>query len=264
MGLTVVALFSLILGIASAAEENNDENQITAEPRDAKSIALRAEECLRADRTYMRARVATRRGKKDAWVVEFESWIDRVESRAFLRVLSPESVAGEALLDLPPNLWRYEVEMERTQRILPTALLEPWMSSDFAVEDLLRPVRVGDGYEVTRLDEDALEGDSADRVVLRYTPRLAASADRRRVDVWIDVERGVPTRQEFYSASGELARTITFGDVHAVGDRLVPHRWASASAAEAGSESVLEIIEIRFEAAFDDRPFTTPNLQPAK
>ena len=252
---------------ASPAAEDVDEHSLIVGEIDARAIALRAENSLRADRTFMRARVTIRSSKgAKGRVIEFECWNDRVERRSFIRILAPDSDAGTALLNLPPNLWRYEPELERTERVLPSALLKSWMGSDFAIGDLIDPFSDVEDYEVELLEveESSESAAQAGLYVLQYTPLPAARAAWGKIVAWIEAEGGAPMRQEFYDASGKRLRTIHFSDVRSVAGRRVPHRWTVIPVGEKGHESILEIRDLRFEAAFDDAIFTTENLKPAK
>ena len=265
MGAVLLALIPLSPAIASPSADRIGELSPVAGEIDARTIARRAENSLRADRTYMRAWVTVRspEGSTER-VVEFESWNDRIERRSFIRILAPASDAGMGFLNLPPNLWSYQPESERTQRVLPSAFLEPWMRSDFVIDDLLDPFRDIEDYDVALLGvEEHLEGATGTRsYVLQYTPAAAARVAWGRIVAWVETEAGVPIRQEFYSASGKRLRTLHFSDVRTIGGRRVPHRWKAVPVGGKGRESILEIRELRFEAAFDDPIFSIQNLKP--
>jgi outer membrane lipoprotein-sorting protein len=267
IAVALLALAPLSPAIASPTADGSDGDLLIAGEIDAQTIALRAEDSLRADRTFMRARVTIRssRGAKER-VIEFECWNDRVERRSFIRILAPDSDTGVALLNLPPNLWRYAPELERTELIFASALLEPWMGSDFAIGDLIDPFSDIEDYEVELLEvEEPSEGAAEVRShVVQYTRMPAARAAWEKFVAWIEAEGGVPMRREFYDANGERLRTIYFSDVRSVAGRRVPHRWKAVSAGKKGRESILEIRDLRFEAAFDDAIFTTENLKPAQ
>jgi outer membrane lipoprotein-sorting protein len=263
----LLVLAPLLPAIASPGAEGIDEHSLIVGEIDARAIALRAENSLRADRTFMRARVTIRssRGAKGR-VIEFECWNDRVERRSFIRILAPDSAAGAALLNLPPNLWRYKPELERAERVPASALLKSWMGSDFAIGDLIDPFSDVENYEVelTEVEESSASAAQAGLYVLQYTPLPAARAAWGKIVAWIEAEGGAPMRQEFYDASGERLRTIHFSDVRSVAGRRVPHRWTAVPVGKKGHESILEIRDLRFEAAFDDAIFTTGNLKPAQ
>jgi outer membrane lipoprotein-sorting protein len=260
-------LLALILlssaGASSRADEIDEGDWILGEV-DARMIALHAEDSLRADHSFMRARVTVRSSKRSKGrATEFECWNDRIERRSFVRILSPRSDAGVAFLDLPPNLWRYEPELERVQHVLTSAFLEPWMGSDFAIGDLLDPSSEIEDYEVALLGvEKSPEGAGGARsYVLQYTPKPTARAAWGKIVAWIETDGGAPLRKEFYAASGERLRTIRFSDIRVVAGRRVPHRWKATPSAAKGRESTLDILQLRFEAAFDDAIFSTPNLK---
>jgi outer membrane lipoprotein-sorting protein len=267
IGAALLALIPLSPVIASPTANRIDEHAPASEETDVRAIAIRAEDSLRAGRTFMQARVTVRspRGATER-VIDFECWNDRVERRSFLRVVAPDSAAGAALLELPPNLWRYQPELERAQWIPASVRLEPWLGSDFAIGDLIDPVSDIEDHEVEllRVEEPSEGASGARRYVVQYTPKPAARAGRERRVAWIDTEGGVPLRQEFYDANGERLRTIDYSDVRSVAGRRVPHRWKVIAAGKEGRESVLEIRDLRFEAGFDDAIFTTENLVPAQ
>jgi len=257
---SIATALLVVAPLAPASGDSIDEEI------DARAVALRAEDSLRADRTFMRARVTIRSGRSAKQrVIELECWNDRIEPRSFIRVLAPDSAAGAAWLNLPPNLWHYEPELESTELLANAALLEPWMGSHFAIADLIDPFSDIEDYEVELLRvEEPSKAVTARQYVMEYTRMPAARAAWEKLVVWIEAEGGAPMRQEFYDASGELRRTIHFSDVRSVAGRRVPHRWKALPAGVKGRESILEIRDLRFEAAFDDAIFTTENLKPAQ
>jgi len=258
------------VGALSNADEI-DEDSLIDGTIDVEAIASRADDAQRADRRFMQARVTVQstRGAIEREIA-FECWNDRIERRSLIRVLAPASDAGVALLNLPPNLWRYQPEMGRTQRVPRSGFSEPWMKSDFAIGDLIDPPGEPEDDEVELLrverPSEGATGEGATGArsyVVQYTPRPAASAARGRRVAWIGVEDGLTLREEFYDARGERLRTLQFGDFRSVAGRRFPHRWTAIGPGKKGRESILEIRELRFEADFDDAIFAIGNLSPA-
>jgi len=260
----LAVLGSLSAVSTSFADEIEAEDWIVRDA-DVPAIARRAEDSLRAARTFMRARVTIQTSKRSKpRALEFECWTDRVGRRSRLRVLSPRSAAGVAYLYLPPNLWHYDPELERTQLAMPSVLLDAWMDSDFALGDLLDPSSAVDDYEIAFLEVAPPSADTGGQrsYVLQYTPRPTARVVWSKILAWIGIDAGAPLRKEFYSATGEKLRTLRFGDIRDVGGRHVPHRWTATASGEKQRQSVLEIRELRFEPGFDDAIFSTRNLRP--
>jgi outer membrane lipoprotein-sorting protein len=240
---------------------------------DAREVARRAENALRSDRTYMEAEMTIRSPRlTQPRVVAFRSWDDRAQKRSFIRILTPPKDAGAAFLKLHPNLWSWVPRVERTLRIPPSMMLQPWMGSDLTNDDLVNESSEIDDYDHRLLGVDpgvveAAGTDAAARpraYVVEYVPHEDAPVVWGKILTWIEVEHGTPLRQEFYDEDGEKLRTMVFSDIRDVGGRNVPHLWSVIPHDKKGHGTVIAIREFRFDETFDDDVFTTRNLKQRK
>ena len=172
---------------------------------DPRAIARLAEDSLRSDRTYMEAEMTIRSPRlTQPRVVAFRSWDDRVQKRSFIRILKPPKDAGAAFLKLHPNLWSYVPRVERTLRIPPSMMLQPWMGSDLTNDDLVNESSDTDDYDhrmlgidpnAGRLAADA-EAGGAEAIlrayVVEYTPHEEAPVVWGKIVAWIEMEHGTP------------------------------------------------------------------------
>ena len=134
---TPIALAAALLAASAAAAE------VALEPApdgvDARSLALRAENSMRSDRTFFDGRMTVTSPRLSRpRIVAFKSWEDRAAKRSLIRILAPKKDAGTGFLKLHPNLWMYVPRVERTVRIPPSMMLQSWMGSDFTNDDLSR------------------------------------------------------------------------------------------------------------------------------
>jgi len=268
--LILLACLTIETGVASA------DGVAGLEPAppdvDAREVARRAEDALRSDRTYMEAEMTIQSPRlTQPRVVAFRSWDDRAQKRSFIRILTPPKDAGAAFLKLHPNLWSYIPRVERTLRIPPSMMLQPWMGSDFTNDDLVNESSDIDDYDHRLLGVDpgveAAGGDAEARpraYVVEYVPHEDAPVVWGKILTWIEVEHGTPLRQEFYDEDGEKLRTMAFSDIREVGDRNVPHLWSVTPHNKEGHGTVIAIREFRFDETFDDHVFTTRNLKQRK
>lgn len=198
--------------------------------------------------------------------VRFRWFDDRPGGRCFIRILAPAKHAGTTFLKLYPNLWMYEPREERTTRIPPSMMHEPWMESDFTPDDLVNASSEVDDYEHRLLGIDPKPDDIADlrAYVVEYLPREGAPVVWGKIIAWIETEHGTPLRQEFYGDNGELLRVMRFGGIRKVQGRYFPHVWTVRSVGEKGHETRLEVDQVRFDADFDESVFTTRHLKAAE
>jgi outer membrane lipoprotein-sorting protein len=69
--------------------------------------------------------------------LQLKVWLDRPE-RSFIRILSPAKEAGIGSLRIKSEMWNYLPNVERTIKIPPSMMLQPWMGSDFTNDDLVK------------------------------------------------------------------------------------------------------------------------------
>ena len=230
----------------------------------AQEIAQRSENNLRSDRTVMKARMVVVSPRiTQPREMEFTSWDDREGERSFVRMEAPSKDRGTGFLKLHPNLWIYIPRVERTMRIPPSMMLQSWMGSDFTNDDLVRDSSETDDYDHRLLgietEVDAHPGRQA--YVIEYIPHEDAPVVWGRILAWIDVERGVVLRQEFYDEDGEKLRTMQFEDIRQVDDRWLPHVWRMTPENKEGHQTTIEIKDMDFDAEIQDDIFTKRNLR---
>jgi outer membrane lipoprotein-sorting protein len=228
-----------------------------------RSVAQRAEDALRSDRTYLAGEmtvVSPRLAKPR--VVAFENWDDLPGKRSFIHVTAPAKDAGTTFLKLHPNLWMYIPRVERTMRIPPSMMLQSWMGSDFTNDDLVRESSQLDDYDHTLLGVDpAPEGHEGMRAyVVEYVPHEDAAVVWGKIVMWIEVEHGTPLIQEFYDEKGEKLRVMRFGEIADVDGRQYPHLWTMTPLDKRGHETRIRVDAIDFDAEIDDHVFTKRNL----
>jgi outer membrane lipoprotein-sorting protein len=230
---------------------------------DGRSVARRAEDALRSERTYLTGEMTVFSPRLlRPRVVAFENWDDLPGKRSFIHITSPAKDAGSTFLKLHPNLWMYIPRVERTMRIPPSMMLQSWMGSDFTNDDLVRESSQMDDYDHELLGIDpAPEGHEGLRAyVVAYTPHEDAAVVWGKIVMWIEVEHGTPLREEFYDEDGEKLRVMRFDSITEVGRRHYPHLWTMTPLDKKGHETRIRIHAIEFDAEIDDAVFTKRNL----
>ena len=235
------------------------------EPFDAAEIVRRAEDALRGDTAEMRAVmvITTPRWTRE---VKFHSWDDRLGDRSFIRIIEPSKDRGVGFLRLEETFWTYLPRVERTMRIPPSMMLQPWMGSDFTNDDLARDSSIIDDYRPEALGEKLIDGVTALGVDL--IPKEEAPVVWARVELWLEKERLAPLVYLYYDepAPGEyeLLRRMSFSDIREVQGRPMPHFWEIVPVDKPGQSTSMTIESVELDQAFDDGIFTQQNLRRAE
>ena len=226
----------------------------------ASEVARRAEGNLRSDSTFFSGRMTVKSPRlARPRVIEFSSWEDGPGKRSFIRIRRPAKDAGTGFLKQHPNLWMYVPRVERTVRVPPSMMSQSWMGSDFSNDDLVRDSSEVADYDHRLLGVDPSQGNGA--YVLEYVPHEGVAIVWGRIVAWIDRESGVALRQEFYDEDGQKLRLMVFDDIREQDGRQVPHRWTLTPLDKEGHETLIEVMEIRFDPDFDDSVFSRRNLE---
>lgn len=89
--------------------------------------------------------------------LDLRAWMERPR-RSFIRVLAPAKEAGIGSLRIGSEMWNYLPNIERTIKIPPSMMLQPWMGSDFTNDDLVKQSSAVDDYTHRVLRTEVLNG----------------------------------------------------------------------------------------------------------
>lgn len=190
--------------------------------------------------------------------LELRAWMDRPK-RSFIRILEPAKEKGIGSLRIGAEMWNYLPNVERTIKIPPSMMLQPWMGSDLTNDDLVKSSSVIDDYTQKILREEALGGTPA--YVLELIPKPDAEVVWGKILYWVRKTDFIPLKQEFFSERGELVRTMTFSEVKSMGGRTIPTRWELRPAGKPGNMTTFVIKSAQYDKPIADDVFTQRNLQ---
>ena len=193
--------------------------------------------------------------------LQLKVWIDRPE-RSFIRILSPAKEAGIGSLRIKSEMWNYLPNVERTIKIPPSMMLQPWMGSDFTNDDLVKESSVVDDYTHKILGVDQEGGVAVYRV--EAIPKPDAAVVWGKIVYRVRKADLIPLRYEYFSERGELIRTMTFSEVRAVGGHTIPTRWEMQPADKPSNKTVVAIKDALYDRPVDAEIFTLRNLQRAQ
>jgi outer membrane lipoprotein-sorting protein len=185
-------------------------------------------------------------------------WMER-PTRSFVRILAPAKEAGIGSLRIGAEMWNYLPNVERTIKIPPSMMLQPWMGSDFTNDDLVKASNAVDDYTQRVLRVEPLDGAPA--YVIEAVPKPDAAVVWGRIVYWVRTADSIPLKQEYYSERDELVRVMSFADVRPIGGRVVPTRWEMRPLAKPGNATVVVLKNAQYDRPIDPEVFTQRHLQ---
>lgn len=186
------------------------------------------------------------------------AWIERPR-RSFIRILAPAKEAGIGSLRIGAEMWNYLPNVERTIKIPPSMMMQPWMGSDFTNDDLVKNSSAVEDYTQRVLRTETVSG--APTYVVEAIPKPEAAVVWGKILYWVRKADFIPLKEEFYDERGELVRVMTFSEVRPLGGRTIPTKWEIRPTAKPGNSTTVVLKSAVYDRPVGPEIFTQRNLQ---
>lgn len=191
--------------------------------------------------------------------LKLKVWESRKENKTFIRILAPSKEEGIGTLKIELEMWNYLPRVERTIKIPPSMMMQPWMGSDFTNDDLVKQSSIVEDYSHTVIGKEKIDGFDSYQVEAIAKPD--APVVWGKILYWVRVGDFIPLRQEFYSEKGELIRVMSFKDIKEMGGRVLPTYWQMVPVKKKDRMTSLRIIEVEFDISLSEEIFSLRNLK---
>ena len=190
--------------------------------------------------------------------LELVAWIERPR-RSFIRIRGPAKEAGIGSLRIGGEMWNYLPTVERTIKIPPSMMLQPWMGSDFTNDDLVKESSLVNDYthRIVAIDTAATPA----LYVVESTPKPDAAVVWGHIVMRVRRTDFLPAREEFYDERGTLVRVMTFSDIRTLGGRTIPTKWEMRPTAKPGNVTTIVMTRATYDAPIAADIFTQRNLE---
>jgi outer membrane lipoprotein-sorting protein len=177
---------------------------------------------------------------------------------------APADVRGTVFLshthaDRADDQWLYLPALKRVKRIAPANKSSPFMGSEFSYEDLASAEV--QKYSYAYRGDESHEGEA--RFLLERVPVDAESGYSRQL-VWVDKERYVPLKIEYYDRRGEKLKTLALREYrHYLGRYWRAHE-ARMQNHQSGKRTILRWDDIRFRQGLSEQDFLSASMARAR
>ena len=196
-------------------------------------------------------------GRRNSRTVESKGYSVGVD-KSFTEYLSPDREKGTKMLKLENRLWIYSPDTDRTIQLSGHMLRQSVMGSDLSYEDMMEDRTLLEVYDVKLIGEEELGGRET------YVMQLDAKVDDvsySKQKLWVDQERYVPLKEEFYAKSGQLLKVTELTDVVKIQGRWFPRKILFKDMLKNGKGTEFEIVEITFDTDIPDHIFSKASLK---
>jgi len=172
--------------------------------------------------------------------------------KALLEVLAPEDAKGQKILRVGDEV---VILFPENCRIVPLSARQNVLGTSFTVADVLRVDLVKD-YNAKLVGTERVQDRPAYKLELIAKDETVPFA---RILYWADAENFLPLRSEYYTETGKLLRRASYEERKELGGALRPSKITIENALEAGTKTVMTIVEMEIKD-LPDSMFTKESL----
>lgn len=196
-------------------------------------------------------------GPRGSRTMKAKSWGKGTEN-SFTEFLAPAREKGTKMLKLKNKLWIYYPRVDRIVKIAGHMLRQSLMGSDLSYEDMMENPKMVEMYNATIEEETQLFERSC--WILGLTAKESTVTYQAR-KIWVDQERFLPLKEEFYTKQGKLLKTAEIQEVFQVQNRWYPKKMWFKDAFKQGKGTELLIHTIKFDVAIPSSRFSKAALR---
>lgn len=196
-------------------------------------------------------------GRRSSRTIESKSWVEG-EKKSCTEYLSPAREQGTKMLKLADQLWIYSPSSDRTILIAGHMLRQSVMGSDMSYEDMMEDKKLLDHYTAEVKGSESIYDRQCWIVALTAFDPAVAYQGRK---LWVDQERNIPLREEFYAKGGALLKKTEMSDIQNINGRWYPKKIVFKDMLKEGDGTEFIIDNIEFNVRIDDYVFSKANLK---
>jgi len=189
--------------------------------------------------------------------MEMKIW-SQGDKRSFTEYLSPAREKGTKMLKLDDQLWMFSPSADRIIQITGHMLRQSVMGSDLSYEDMMDDRKLTDIYTATLIGPDNLDDRPCWVLELRAKAEDVAYFRRK---MWIDQERNIPLKEEWYAKAGKLLKQTTLSDVKKIDGRWFPTKMVYKDMLKTGGGTEFIINDIQFDVPIPESVFSKAALR---
>ena len=178
--------------------------------------------------------------------------------KTFIRILSPKKDKGIATLRVKNEMWNYLPKVDKTMRIPPSMMMQPWMGSDFTNDDLVKESTFLDDYNFELLESPKGEEKY---YFIKLIPKEKTASVWGKIIAKVRREDYIPIVEEYYDEHGKKMRQMLFSEVKVLGGKKIPSIITLESIVKKNHKTIIKYTKLNFDKGVDPTIFSLRNLR---
>jgi outer membrane lipoprotein-sorting protein len=177
-------------------------------------------------------------------------------------ITAPVKDKGQVFLKRYNEMWNWMPSISRMIKIPPSMMGQSWMGSDFTNDDLVKLNSIVDDYEHSIIGSENIGGYDCYKIQL--IPKENAAVVWGKIIMWISKKDFYEMKADYFDEDGNLVNEMTASDVKQFGDRTLPAKMVMVPLDKPGNKTIMETLDMEFNAPIDDGFFSQQNMKRVK
>lgn len=229
---------------------------VMAQNPDGKEILRKIDQNMSSENRVFTSKMIIH-GRRETRTIESKTWSSG-EKKSFTEYLFPVREQGTKMLKLDNQLWIYSPTTDRIIQIAGHMLRQSVMGSDLSYEDLMEDNKLINHYNAEVTGSEKISDRMCWVVKLTaFDPEVAYQTKK----MWVDRERFIPLKEEFFAKSGTLLKRTVLSDVVNLNGRWFPKKIVFKDMLKEGEGTEFIMENIQFNVAIPDYIFSKASLK---
>jgi outer membrane lipoprotein-sorting protein len=190
--------------------------------------------------------------------VVFKGWNKGTDNSLTL-ITAPSKEKGQTFLKRGNEMWSWNPTISRLIKLPPSMMSQGWMGSDYTNDDILKESSIVNDYSHEIVGEETIDGRTCYKIkMIAHDDAAVIWGSQMR---WIDKKDYLFLKAELYDEDEYLIRTELGRNIKTMDGRLIPTRLELIPEEEEGQKTIVEILEIEFNAPIKDSFFSQQNMK---
>uniref|UniRef100_UPI0032177534 outer membrane lipoprotein-sorting protein n=1 Tax=uncultured Draconibacterium sp. TaxID=1573823 RepID=UPI0032177534 len=229
----------------------------TVKAQDAKEIIRKMDDKLQDDSNKSEMKMSIVRPKYTR-TIAFKNW--SLGRDYFLTyVTAPSKDKGMVSMKYQKEMWSYTPAINRMIKLPPSMMSQGWMGSDYTNDDLVKQSSIVNDYTHTIIGEETIDGRSCYQI--QMVPNPNANVVWGKILIWIDKERYINLKSEYYDEEELLVRTELGKEIKTFDGRELPSLIEIIPAEEPENRTIINILSMDFDVDIKESFFSQQNMK---
>lgn len=190
--------------------------------------------------------------------IQMKMWT-KGKKYSMVLITAPAAEKGQIFMKRQKEMWNYIPKISRMVKMPPSMMAQGWMGSDYSNDDLMNEGALVNSYNHKILGTEVLDGLECYKIESK--PKADSDEVWGKKLIWISKKGFYTMKTMSYDEDNFLVKTETATQVKTLHNRRMPTVFTITPEEDPGHQTVIELIDVKYNEKIDDAFFSQQNMK---